>query len=272
MTPAVDFEGIANFRDFGGYAGAGGRLRTGLLYRSAHPAHATDTDLARLADLSIQVVVDLRRPEERAREPGRRWPGFSGLIIENDIAEISQRDASAAFAEGVGSFRGGSRDFYRRAPFEPRYVDLFSRYFRALAEVDGPILIHCASGKDRTGLACALTHLLAGVGADDLVGDYLATNDALALRLPAYRALARQATGKAPDDATLLAAFQAEPGYLAAAFTAIIEAHGSTDAYMERVLGVDQTRRQRILRRLMADGEEPLQMPPEVKTHQTARK
>jgi len=29
-------------------------------------------------------------------------------------------------------------------------VDLFARYFRTLAAAEGPVLIHCAAGKDRT--------------------------------------------------------------------------------------------------------------------------
>ena len=38
------FEGIHNFRDFGGYAAEGGRVRRGKLFRSAHYATATDDD------------------------------------------------------------------------------------------------------------------------------------------------------------------------------------------------------------------------------------
>jgi protein tyrosine/serine phosphatase len=45
MTRHVHFESIDNFRDFGDYAAAPGRLKRGLLYRSAHQARASDADL-----------------------------------------------------------------------------------------------------------------------------------------------------------------------------------------------------------------------------------
>ena len=66
-------EGIPNFRDFGIYAGRDGRaLKRGQLYRSAHHNDATDGDLDALARLDIGLIVDLRKPGERARYPSRR--------------------------------------------------------------------------------------------------------------------------------------------------------------------------------------------------------
>src|SRR5262249_22097652 len=86
MSRHIDFEGIENFRDFGGYDTAQGRpLGRGLLYRSANHAYATDADLKRMAELGLAAIVDLRRPEERTREPSRRWPGFGAAVVENDI-------------------------------------------------------------------------------------------------------------------------------------------------------------------------------------------
>ena len=63
-----------------------------------------------------------------------------------------------------------------KAALEARHIDLFSRYFHALAEAPGPVLIHCAGGKDRTGILAALTHHIAGVMRQDIVEDYLHTN------------------------------------------------------------------------------------------------
>lgn len=69
MTRHITFEAIENFRDFGGYAAGQKRLKQGLLYRSASQARATDADLERLAALGLSVIVDLRRSNEREREP-----------------------------------------------------------------------------------------------------------------------------------------------------------------------------------------------------------
>src|SRR6476659_1346663 len=54
MTRHIDFEGIENFRDFGGYDTSHGRpLKRGVLYRSANHAYATDADLQRMAELNL---------------------------------------------------------------------------------------------------------------------------------------------------------------------------------------------------------------------------
>src|SRR5208282_6088265 len=173
----VRLEGAGNFRDFGGYAAAGGRrVKRGKLYRSAHHAQATDPDLEAIAGLGIAAIVDLRRGEERERMPSRRHAGFAGLVIENPTNEATS-DPWIEFVKGSGAsadaFRAYLVNYMRAAPFEARHVDLFSRYFQALVEIDGPILIHCAAGKDRTGLLVALTHRLVGVGDDDVYADYL---------------------------------------------------------------------------------------------------
>src|ERR1700722_18557959 len=165
-------EGVDNFRDFGGYPTAAGRgIRPGQLYRSAHHGQATDADLAAIAALNIAVIVDLRRGEERQRTPSRRHDGFAAQLIENDGNEaVSDPFVDFIKTSDVSeeAFRGYMLGYYRDAPFDDRHLDLFSRYFRALGQAEGPILIHCTAGKDRTGLLAALTHHVAGVHRDDI--------------------------------------------------------------------------------------------------------
>src|SRR5690349_10781530 len=73
MTRHIDFDGIENFRDFGGYDTSHGRpLKRGLLYRSANHAYASDADLERMRGLGLAAIIDLRRAAERAREPSKR--------------------------------------------------------------------------------------------------------------------------------------------------------------------------------------------------------
>ena len=101
-------------------------------------------------------------------------------MVENDI--LSDHADWAVIMKGLPQitadwFYNDSKGYYRRAPHEPRHIDLFRRYFQTLAEVEGPTVVHCAAGKDRTGLICALTHHLAGVSHDDIMAAYLLTND-----------------------------------------------------------------------------------------------
>ena len=253
----VRLEGVGNFRDFGDYAAAGGRrVKRGKLYRSAHHAQATDADLETIAALGLAAVVDLRRGEERERMPSRRHDGFAALVIENPTNEatsdpwiefIKASDASAT------AFRDYLMNYMRAAPFEGRHVDLFSRYFRALAEVEGPVLIHCAAGKDRTGLLAALTHRMLGVGEDDIFADYLLTNAAARIeeRMHLVADVIKEHAGRTPSDEAVRTAMAVEAGYLTAAFGAIEAAHGDVDAYLADVLGVDGHAREAIEARLL---------------------
>lgn len=248
MTRVIVTQGLDNLRDFGGYATRCGRgLRPGRLYRSAHHQNATDEDLEALAALNLAVIVDLRRTEERVRHPSRRHPGFAGRVIENDIDD-GDRGWEAMLSgrrPTVELFRSKSLEWYRRAAFEPRHIDLFRRYFAALAEADGPVLIHCAAGKDRTGLLAALTHHLAGVCRDDMLDDYLLTNrlDLHGRRGKAIAGLIAEYTGVIPTEDALRAAMGVEASDLAAAIEVIEGRCGSLDAYIEQVLEVDAAKR-----------------------------
>jgi protein tyrosine/serine phosphatase len=253
----IRLEGVDNFRDFGGYKGAGGkRVRAGRLYRSAHHGGATDADLAAIAALELAAIVDLRRGEERERMPSRRHADFAALVIENDSNEATP-DPWLAFIKASDAseqaFQGYLDGYYRNAPFEPRHVDLFKRYFAALAEVDGPILVHCAAGKDRTGVLVALTHHVLGVDRDDIFADYLLTNAVLpfARRLPVLTQVIAEQAGRTPTPAAVRAAMAVEAAYLEAAYEAIEASHGGVDAYLADVLAVDAAVREAIRDRLL---------------------
>src|SRR5579859_7981013 len=256
MTRHIALEGVDNFRDFGGYPAAGGRrLKRRALYRSASHSRATDADLERLAALEIAVVVDLRRREEREREPSRRPANFAGLVISNNTghSEDSWSTHIASAELTAQSFHDYLVDYYRTAPFDKRHIDLFGRYFQALRQADGPVLIHCAAGKDRTGILAALTHHLAGVHPDDIAADYLLTNDPerMARRLPLVTQAIQEASGRVPDEAAVMTAMGVDTLYLETAFAAIAEHCGGVDAYLERALGVTTAAREAVAARLL---------------------
>ena len=252
------FDALDNFRDYGDYASAAGhRIAGGRLFRSAHHARASAADLERLAGLGLAAVVDLRRPGERRDQPSRRPPGFTGVVIESD-QDDGREAPHITFLKTADLTIDAGRRFmtgtYRELPFEPAHLDLYARYFRALGDADGPVLIHCAAGKDRTGLLAALTHHLLGVHPDDMVEDFLLTNTAvdLAGRAPAIARQLEAMTGRsAPHDA-VVAFLGVEPVYLETALAEIAARHGSIDGYLERALGVDAALRERIGERLAA--------------------
>ncbi|MBB5745520.1 tyrosine-protein phosphatase [Brevundimonas variabilis] len=250
------FDAIDNFRDFGGYPTLDGRqVRSGRLYRSAHHARMTEADLGRLAGYGIGAVVDLRRPVERQRQPSLRPEGFSGLVIENDLDAQGEAPHITFLKTSDLTPDSGRRfmmDTYGRMPFAPTYHDLFRRYFEILATSDGAIVVHCAAGKDRTGLLVALTHHLLGVGQEDMMADYLLTNAAVDLEqmAPSFAKQIEAMSGRKPSEDAVVAFMGVEPAYLEAAFAAINLRYGSIDVYLDQVIGVDEFLRSRIIERL----------------------
>ena len=249
MTPEdriLPLEGVENFRDYGGYAVPGGlRVVRGRLWRSAHHGAATDADLARIAGLGLTAVVDLRRPTERANQPSRRPDGFAGRVIDCDAGDQAEPPHVAFLREtdlSAESARAFFLDYYRKAPFEPRHLELFGRYFEAL-DMGRPVLIHCTAGKDRTGLLAALTHHLLGVDEADLLADFELTNRAARIetRLPQVTEAMTESLGRRPSETAVRAFLGVERTYLAEAFGAIRQEAGSVEAYLAG-LGLDGAR------------------------------
>ena len=234
MTRHLALEGVDNFRDFGDYPAVGGRrLKRGRLYRSASHGRATDGDLAAIAALDLAVIVDLRRTSERLRDPSLRHRTFAGAVIENDIGDDEPdpwREHIRASDLSAASFRAYLLDYYRVAPFNARHIDLFSRYFRALALADGPVLIHCAAGKDRTGVLIAVLLGLLGVPDETIVADY-------ALSAQAMTALRRKLIERHPEGEEVITRanelFSAAPSNITNLLEVLRERYGSITAYGE---------------------------------------
>lgn len=259
MTSRIHaFDALENFRDFGDYATAAGRrVRPGALYRSGHHARVSNGDLDRLAALDLGVVVDLRRPIERTKQPSKRPEGFAGQVLVSDLDAVGEAPHITFLKSADLTPDSGRRfmtDLYGRMLYAPSHVEVFSACFRALADSERPVLIHCTAGKDRTGMLAALTHHLLGVGHDDLMEDYLLTNTAVELeaRAPQMAVQLEKMTGRKASHDAVVAFMGVEPAYMDAAIRSMEARSGSIDAYLETVLGVDAALRDRIGERLSA--------------------
>ncbi|GGX69214.1 protein-tyrosine-phosphatase [Tateyamaria omphalii] len=252
------FENIENFRDLGGAMGREGQIvRSDVVYRSSDHSHATDQDLDRLKQLNIGTIVDLRRPLERERAQSRRPEGVTYDVITSDIPE-ERLDWAVALKDvdhvDLAWFDREAREFYINGAKIERYVDLFSRFFQLLAHSDAPILTHCSAGKDRTGMLCALVLHTVGVHRDDIVAEFVKTNDPkrIARAKPRLRAWLQKTSGHVVDDEALEFALSVHPEHMDLMFCQLEEEFGSTDEYLSKVLGVDSGLKSRIETRLLS--------------------
>jgi protein-tyrosine phosphatase len=154
-----------NVRDVGGYPAHGGRhVRWRKLLRSDSLHALTPASQQALRDHGLRTIVDLRRPSE-ARQKPNVFATAEGLIYRNmplfddDIADVV--DAPAESLE----------ELYIR------YIDMcqaqFGAIMRAVVEASAaPLLVHCAVGKDRTGMVVGLTLGALGVAPDTIADDY----------------------------------------------------------------------------------------------------
>lgn len=251
----LDTPAIHNFRDYGGYSTTGGgRVKSGLLWRSGHHADAGESDLATVAELDLRHVIDLRGDSERAQKTCRRPDGFAAevLFFDGETAGLAPHlqaaegsvDAQSAFRAMVG--------LYGALPDRPGLNDILKRYFAALAEGKGASLVHCAAGKDRTGMAVDLLHHVLGVHPDDAMADYLLTNESPRNeeRIMHGMELMGDKYGGI-DEATVRVLMGVDAAYLDAARQSLKERFGSADAYLEQALGVDAAVRERLIDQLV---------------------
>jgi protein tyrosine/serine phosphatase len=255
-TRVLPFESIDNFRDYGGYAVAGGgHLREGFLYRSAQHRDATPRDLAAVGSLGLSVVIDLRGARERQAAPCPRAHGFKARIVKADAetAGLAPHLEAARDVNDPAQARAAMLAGYAGMPFRPVLIDVLRGYFAALAEDGGASLVHCMAGKDRTGFAVALVHAMLGVHHDDLIADYLLTNTAgrAEERIEAGARVMRKIYGAHLGDEAVRILMLVEPAYLDAAFAAINAEHGSLQNYLNDRLGVDAACRRAIASRLV---------------------
>jgi protein tyrosine/serine phosphatase len=253
------FTTIRNFRDCGGYPTRDGRmLRTGRLYRTAQFHDASDDDLRALRELGITTIVDLRRPGEREKYPSRRLPDFPGAVVEHPGMDDVELPPHLSAMEGAGASaetaRAAMLEIYRSFPADPMLVVLYREFFNALAMADGAVLVHCAAGKDRTGLIVALAQHIAGLERDTIMTHYLKTNQSELVSELAVAAMRENAAreGRVFSDGAIRTVLSVVPEYLETSFETIEAQHGSLDRYLEDVLGVSGERREKIRGRLVA--------------------
>lgn len=176
MERQLEFEGVINFRDLGGYRTSGGEsVRWRRLFRSGALHYMTDADVRHAHDLGIRSVLDLRRPSEIAYQG--LGPLTESASVTLHALPVIPDGASELLDERFG--RGISGERYRGyLEFGgPDYPSYLVTALELLAERSTyPALFHCSAGKDRTGVLAALVLDILGVDGETIAEDYVLSN------------------------------------------------------------------------------------------------
>jgi protein-tyrosine phosphatase len=254
----LSFEGGCNFRDIGGYRTSDGRtVRWRQVYRTGVLSYFTERDHALLKELEVRAICDLRRAEEREREPSR-WPDDTAdaLSWHDGSGMPTIRSFAAERPNTAAGMFDAMLDLYRALP--AWMGGRIRGMFECIAKDRIPLVIHCAAGKDRTGIAIAVLLRALGVPRETVIADYLLTNGSGDFEA-FIRTRQQTQLGMTDIHHPLLAMpedvrrvlFSADEAFLAAAFEQIEGPLGGFDAYLERTAGVTREARERAVEALL---------------------
>ncbi len=222
-SPPIECESLTNWRDIGGVntGQSNAPLRTGLVYRSESLAGVSPSTVELIRAKGVGVVVDLRSVEEvdnhgRFDDPSAEWlhhplSGPSWLV---DHA-LDLADPMAAM------YRSMTTDMSRE----------LCRVVEVVAQAEAPIVIHCTSGKDRTGVVAAVLQTALGVDYRVVSAEYLASAENLVGHTETMKARYPDLANLIPDELKARAG-GVEQGWLDAAFESI-RAAGSIGVWLE---------------------------------------
>ena len=235
----LHFDGAINVRDLGGATTLNGQqVRFGIVYRSDDLADLSALDRAELEKRSVQTIVDLRDPKEADARPSRlprgatvvsapftRGNRTAGEVMESLVAgELTREHAHQILV-----------DSYRRIAETGGLA--IAVLIRSILD-RSPVLFHCAGGKDRTGVAAAVILSILGVDREQIVEDYMLTNDRLADQSGTFQLRLAEYPEESRD--VLLALGLAKPVYIELALDVIDHDFGGIHAYAQNQLSLSQ--------------------------------
>lgn len=235
-TRNVNIPGIQNFRDLGGYkAPRGKNVRWGMLYRSAQIDSIDYSSYRELKNIGIKTIIDLRSDSELHNYP-RLQKGFH--VVHIPIVTGNMENILQEIQEG----KIKTDTIYRMV--EQMNRELISNYQKEYKQIfdillnkeNYPVILHCSSGKGRTGVASALALASLGVNDDIIMEDYRLSNDYFnipkaskyAYKLPAY------------SQEAITTLFSAKEDFLNAAKEEIERRYGDVPTYLRKGIGLSK--------------------------------
>ncbi|MFY9928945.1 MAG: tyrosine-protein phosphatase [Streptosporangiaceae bacterium] len=184
--PWIELDGAVNVRDLGDLpTDDGHKTARSQLLRADNLQELSAGDVRRLVtDIGVTTVVDLRSPNELEAEGPAPLDAVASVRhahhpVMPEVGSTTDVVADALLVrrrEDLSRFPGDPVCGHYLGYLEDR-PDQVVGALRSIARSDGAALVHCAAGKDRTGVVVALALAVAGVRADAIVADYAASGE-----------------------------------------------------------------------------------------------
>lgn len=253
----VPLEKLPNTRDLGGLPAAGERqicphrlLRSGALMWSSEADRVT-----LLEEYGLKTVIDFRTALERDEKPDPELDGVENLwnpILEEAVMGITREETGGkkGMVQQVLEQTGGSaegpeeymRSMYRNLVDEAYSRRQYRKFFDILLrQGEGAVLWHCTAGKDRVGVATALLLAALGTPKEDILADYIKTNEFNAAEVEEILEKVKEEYRSA---VRLL--FIVKVSYLESVFDRIEEAYGGMDVFLRSEMGLTPDRLDRL--------------------------
>ena len=237
----------SNFRDLGGHTTANGTVVTpGRIFRSSQLSGMPEDAVQGLEGLGIRFIYDFRTAAERVRCPDVPMPGVQNVwldVLSDDsgsLAAIMQQllQDPRKLSQDLTPAKLGAlyKSIYENLVSLPGARKAYGAFFSSLLQdSDTPRVFHCTAGKDRTGWAAAMLLLLLGVSHEDVLADYLASNEQL---LQGYSSTIEAFVAAGGDRAVVENLLQVHPEYLEAGLASLMRTYDGISDYFSRGLGI----------------------------------
>jgi protein-tyrosine phosphatase len=233
----IPLEGSYNIRDIGGYATLDGHsTRWGTLLRADSPNNLPLASQRVLLDYPIHTIIDLRRslelqrsPNIFAQSPSVKYVNISLLEDENKVMQVQSLEALYLLMLDTAQ-------------------EQIKLVIETMAQEDAfPCLVHCAIGKDRTGLITALVLSLSNVPATTIADDYALSEQYLD---PLFKALRPKTEQREEDLERLAWLIRSRKETMLATLSYLEEKYGDVRSYLS-TLGISNQQMNAIHSRLV---------------------
>jgi protein-tyrosine phosphatase len=216
------WEGVLNARDLGGYpTGDSRETHWGAVVRSDSLTALTSAGRAALIAYGVRSIIDLRRPLEVKEQPNPFAAGGRHGIRYTNIPFQDPASPEEAEPETLGLVYVAMLD---------RFSGRVAAVMTAIAQApDGGVLVHCAGGKDRTGLISALLLSLVGVAPETVAADYALSEEYLR---PREQAFLREGPGERAERERIVTKYSPKAEVMVETLAHLRDRQGGVERYL----------------------------------------